>query len=438
MKRLLTAFVLASISPNSAFAEDLMEIYRLAMQNDPDFKISAYNRSSAEEIKSQSIAQMLPNIGVSATGNRNRSKSEKQGFSISGTGLQHYWDSALTVSLKQPIFNWGHWVQLDQSDNKIAQAEALLQAKQQDLIARTTSAYFKILAAEDNLEFANAEKKAIGKQLEQAKQRFEVGIIAITDVYEAQAAFDRVLASTIEAENLLDNSKEALREIIGNQPVDLKKLAPEVPLSPPMPEDIASWAESAESNNFSIVAQLNQAEYIRKNVELQQSRHLPTLDLVAQYRQQDNGNMVGFRGDAESYGLQFNLPLFEGGGTISRTRQAQHEYEIAKEELTRLKRSVTREVKDAFRGIQASIKQVQALKTTTESGELAVKAAEAGLEVGTRTMVDVLTIQRNLYKAKSDYARSRYDYLLNGIKLKLAAGSLNDEDLQQINQYLLN
>ena len=436
MMRLLATLWLAAISLNSAFAEDLMEIYQLAVQNDPDYKISGFNQSAAQEIKSQSIAQMLPNLGLSAGSNRNRLNSEK--ISYLGSGLQHYWDSSLTLSLKQPVFNWAHWVQLDQADNKIAQAEAQLQAKQQNLIARTTTAYFNILAAQDNLEFANAEKKAIEKQLEQAKQRFEVGIIAITDVYEAQAAFDRALAASIEAENQLDNSKEVLREIVGDTPANLKKLALEVPLSPPMPEDISSWADTAESSNFAIVAQVNQAEFVRKNIELQQSKHLPTLDIVAQYRQQDNGNKAGFRGDNETYGLQFNLPLFEGGGTVSQTRQAEFEYESAKEELTKLKRSITREVKDSYRGVVASINQVKALKTTTESGELAVEAAEAGLEVGTRTMVDVLTIQRNLYKAKSDYARSRYDYLINGIKLKQAAGSLSDQDLQQINQYLQN
>ncbi|MDD2758894.1 MAG: TolC family outer membrane protein [Methylomonas sp.] len=436
MKRLLATLCFASIPLHTAFAEDLMEIYQLAVQNDPEFKISDINQSIAGESKSQSIAQMLPNLALSANSNRQRIQSTRTGFSISGTGLQHYWDSALSISLKQPVFNWGHWVQLDQSDNKIAQAEAQFQAKKQGLMTRTVEAYFDVLAAQDNLEFIDAEKKAIEKQLEQAKQRFDVGIIAITDVYEAQAAYDRALAAVIEAGNQLDNSKERLREIIGENPANLKKLAPEIPLSTPMPDDISAWAHTAESNNFAIIAQLNEAEFIRKNIELQESKHLPTLDFVAQYRQLDNGNQVGFRGDTESFGLQLNVPIYEGGGTLSRSRQAQYEYDTAKEELTKIKRSINREVKDSYRGVLASVNQVKALKTTTESGELAVEAAEAGLEVGTRTMVDVLAIQRNLYKAKSDYARSRYDYLINGIKLKQAAGSLNDEDLLQVNQYL--
>ena len=438
MIRLLATLWLASIPLKSAWAEDLMEIYQLAMQNDPVYKASDINQSVAGEFKSQSIAQMLPNIGFTAGDSRFRVDSYKNGFSISGRGLQHYWDNSLAINLKQPVFNWGHWVQLDQADNKIAQAEAEFQANQQDLMTRTVEAYFNILAAQDNLEFINAEKKAIEKQLEQAKQRFDVGIIAITDVYEAQAAFDRAQAAVIEAENQVDNNKEALREIIGENAAALKRLAPEIPLSTPEPADISAWADTAESNNFSIVAQLNQAEFIRKNIELQQSKHLPTLDFVANYRQQDSGNQVGFRGDIENYGLQLNMPIFEGGGTVSQTRQAQYEYEAAKEDLIKVKRSVNREVKDAYRGVLASVDQVKALKTTTESSELAVEAAEAGLEVGTRTMVDVLAIQRNLYRSKSDYARSRYQYLINGVKLKQAAGSLTDLDLLEINQYLQN
>ena len=432
MIRLLTTLLLVSVPLKAAQAEDLMDIYRLALQNDPDFKSSDFNQQAVREVKSQSIAQMLPNISFNAASSRNRLEST----SFLGTTLQHYWDHSLGMELKQPVFNWSHWVQLDQADNKIAQAEAQFQAKQQSLMTRTAEAYFNILAAQDNLEFAVAEKRAIEKQLEQAKQRFEVGVIAITDVYEAQAGFDRAQASVIEAQNLLDNSKEALREIIGDNAADLKMLRHEIPLSTPQPEDIAAWTNTAENNNFSIVAQFNQAEFVRKTVDLQQSKHMPTLDIVAQYREQDSGNRYGLRGDNESVGLQVNVPLFEGGGTSSRTRQAEYEYEMAKEELTKVKRNVTRVVKDAYRGVIASINRVKALDATTQSAKMAVEAAEAGFEVGTRTMVDVLSIQRNLFKAKSDYARSRYDYLINGIKLKEAAGSLDESDMQQINEYL--
>jgi len=432
MKKWSYAFLVMLMPLNSGFAQDLLETYQLALQNDPEYKASDINKLSVAEIKSQSIAQMLPNIGFNANSSRNRLESS----SFLGTTLQHYWDHKLGFSLKQPVFHWDHWIQLDQADNKIAQAEAQFQAKHQSLIRRTTEAYFNILAAQDNLEFASAEKKSIAKQLEQAKQRFEVGIIAITDVYEAQAGYDRALATEIEAQNQLDNTKEALREILGDNSANLNSLQNQIPLSPPAPEDLSAWSDSAENNNFSIVAQFNQAEYIRKTIDIQQSKHLPTLDIVAQYGDQDTGNRYGLRGDNENIALQLNIPLYEGGGTLSRTRQAQYDYEAAKQDLLKVKRSATRGVKDAFRGVVSSISRVKALDATVQSAEKAVEAAEAGFEVGTRTMVDVLTEERNLYKAKSDYARSRYDYLINGIKLKEAAGSLSELDLQQINQYL--
>jgi len=432
MRKLWALLAVLSSPLGTAHAEDLMTIYGLAQQNDPEFKRSGFNQQASQEIKSQSIAQMLPNVSFNATSNRTRFEST----SFLGTTLQEFWDHSLGINLKQPIFHWDHWIQLDQADNQIAQADAELQAKHQGLMTRTVEAYFNILAAQDNLEFAGAEKRAIEKQLEQAQQRFDVGVIAITDVYEAQAAFDRAQANIIEAQNLLDNSKEALREIIGENISDFKTLGNDIPLSPPTPEDISAWAETAEASNFNIVSQINQAEYIRKQIDIQQAKHLPTLDVVALYRQQDNGNRYGFVGNTESIGLEFNLPLFEGGGTVSRTRKAEYDYQMAKEDLTKVKRNVNRLVKDAFRGVVASINRVRALDATKQSAKMALEAAEAGFEVGTRTMIDVLQIQRNLYKAQSDYARSRYDYLINGIKLKEAAGSLNEVDIQAINQYL--
>ncbi|MBS3963722.1 MAG: TolC family outer membrane protein [Methylomonas sp.] len=435
----MATLLLAAMALTPAYAEDLLQIYRLALDNDPTYKSSDINQSAVSEVRSQSIAQMLPKLDFSASSNRNRLENIREGFTIFGLQpIQHYWDSALSINLVQPVFNWAHWIQLDRSDNQIAQAEAQFQAQQQSLITRTVQAYFNILAAEDDVSFKKAEHRAIEKQLEQAKQRFEVGLVAITDVYEAQAAFDNAYANVIESENRVDSSKEVLREIVGDHAAELKRLRNEIPLMMPMPEDISAWVNTAESNNFTIVAQINQTELIRKNIDLQQARHLPTLDLVAQYRQMDNGNEFGFRGDNQSFGLQVNLPIFEGGGTVSRTRQAEFQYAAAKEDLVKVRRNVDRTVKDSYRAIITSINRINALEANTRSAEKALAAAEAGFEAGTRTMVNLLEVQRNLYRAKSEYARSRYDYLINGVRLKEASGSLSEVDIQQVNEYLQN
>lgn len=417
-----------------AFAQDLIETYQLALQNDPILKQSFYNKSSIGESKSQSIAQMLPNISVSGKSSRERLNNKKTTFQQAG--VQNYWDFGFIINFTQPVFHWDHWVELSQSDNRIAQAEAEYQAEFQNLMVKSTEAYFNILSAQDNVEFNLSEQKAIERQLEQAKQRFDVGLVAITDVYEAQAGFDQSIANLIEAENELDDTKEALREIIGENEADLLSLEKNIEFSLPVPNDITEWSNVADTNNFTIIAALNQAEVSRKEIRKQQSGHLPTLDIVAGYGVQEVTSSFGLRGDTQSVGLQLNIPIFEGGMVYSRSKQAQFEYQAAKENLLNTKRQIKRELRNAFRDVISSISRVKALKASVESAESALEATEAGFEVGTRTMVDVLSEQRNLYKAKADHSRSRYDYLVNGIKLKQASSNLTEEDLQTINSYL--
>lgn len=438
----LFSFIIVLTGIPSLHAQNLLETYELALENDPVLKQALANQFATDELKDQSIARFLPNISATATSGRNRlhNKKAKNAQFSDFRGLQvnqEYWNHTFSLDLAQPLFHWDHWIQLSQSDNQIAQAEASYQAELQNLMVRTTEAYFNILSAEDNLEFTRAEKTAIARQLEQAKQRFEVGLIAITDVHEAQAAFDQASASEIEAVNNLDNQKEALREIIGDNEALLDSLDEKLPLAQPEPMDIAAWSNSAEINNFNIISAVNEAEVFRKSIDLQRNGHMPQLDLVASYGVSDDNSSFGLRGDMQSVGVQLNVPLFEGGAVNSRTRQAGYEYEAAKERLTAVKRSVKRQVKDAFRGVMSSISRVKALKATIISAESALEATEAGLEVGTRTMVEVLAEQRNLYRVKRDYARSRYDYLINSIRLKQATSNLAIEDLEQINQLLM-
>ncbi len=433
-KKYLLALYLFCFPLQNLFAQDLMEIYQLALENEPEYKGSYLNQFAAAENKSQSIARMLPNISVQGKASRDRLNSKKLTFQ--GSGVQNYWSNTFTVNFSQPVFHWEHWVQLSQSDNQIAQAEAQFQADSQALMLKIVEAYFNILSAQDTLEFAKAEKRAIGKQLEQARQRFEVGLIAITDVHEAQAAFDEATANEIEADNELDNQKENLRELIGNHEEALNPLTAEIPLMQPEPEDLDAWAKTAEMSNFKVIAQLNQTEFSRKSIALQRSGHLPTLDIVASYGVSDVTSNFGLRGDTQSVGLQVNVPIFEGGGVYSRTKQAEFEFRKEKQNLIKIKRTVIRDVKNAYRGVLSSISRVKALKAAVKSAASALEATEAGFEVGTRTMVDVLTEQRNLYRVKRDYARSRYDYLVNAIRLKNAAGNLSENDLQQINQFL--
>ncbi len=425
-----------SFISNGASAQDLMETYHLALQNDPHLKKADMVQYSVAESKSQSIAQLLPNLSVSGASSRKRLNNTKKRETFQGSGEQNYWDHGFRIDFKQPVFHWDHWVQLSQSNNRIAKTEAQYQAEFQNLMVRTTEAYFDVLAAQDNLNFAIAEKKAIERQLEQAKQRFEVGLIAITDVHEAQAGADGAEANKIDAENELDDTKEALREIIGENNVKLSELTNEIEFSPPVPKDIKEWSKIAKTNNFNIIAALNDAEVKRKDISIQQSGHLPTVDIVANYAMQDVNSSFGLRGDTQQVGLEINIPLFQGGKVTSLARQATFDYQAAKEELQITKRQVTREIRNAYRDVFSSIARVKALKATVASTTSALEATEAGFEVGTRTMVDVLDGQKDLYKSKQDYSKSRYDYLISGVKLKQAASNLTQQDLENINQYL--
>lgn len=419
-----------------SYAQNIADIYALALENNPGLREVHARKAATEEAKNQSIARLLPNLSATGASSKEYLNNEKLG-TFRGSGQQNFYNNTFNLNLTQPVFHWDHWIQLSQSDNQIAQAEANFQAELQTLMVKITEAYFNILAAQDDLTFTQAEKEAIARELEQAQKRYEVGLIAVTDIYEAQAAFDQANANEIEAQNALDNQKEALREIIGDSEAELDRLAETIPLTKPEPADLEAWSLSAEANNLNIIATFNEAEAARKTIDLQRSGHLPKLDLVASLGLSDVSSSFGLRGDTQSIGLQLNLPIYEGGAVNSRTRQAVHEYEAAKQKLLASKRSAIKQVKDAYRGVLSNISRVNALQSGVTSAQNALAATEAGFDVGTRTIIDVLNEQKNLFKTKRDFARSRYDYLINSIKLKQASSNLSELDINRINQLLV-
>lgn len=435
------AFTLSALTgflalPALSHAQNLSDIYAQALENNPGLREVHARKAAAEEAKNQSIARLLPNISAVGSSSKDYLNNEKAG-TFRGGGQQDFYSNTFNLNLTQPVFHWEHWIQLSQSDNQIAQAEANFQAELQGLMVKTSEAYFNILAAQDDWLLTMAEKDAIGRELEQTTKRFEVGLIAVTDVHEAQAAYDQANANEIEAANRLDNQKEALREIIGESNAELDGLAEDIPLLKPDPSDIETWSLSAEANNFAIIAAFNEAEAARKTIDLQRSGHIPKLDLVASLGLSDVSSSFGLRGDTQSIGLQLNIPIYEGGAVNSRTRQAVHEYEAAKQKLLAAQRNAIRQVKDAYRGVIANISRVGALKSSVVSAESAVNATRAGFDVGTRTIIDVLNEQKSLFKAKRDYARSRYDYLVNSVKLKQASSNLSELDINRINEVLI-
>ncbi|MGR9107002.1 MAG: TolC family outer membrane protein [Gammaproteobacteria bacterium] len=440
MKTIFLVFIgFLMFSPARAQQEgqihDLVHIFQLALENDPVFAQANDARRATLESKPQALAQLLPFLSASGSTNWNYLNNLKFGFQ--GLGLQRFFEHRFNVNLDQPVFHWDYWVQLSQSENQIAQAEAVYQNSLQDLMVRTIQAYLNVLLARDRLEFAIAEKGALARQLEQAEERFNVGLIAITDVLEAQSGYDGARSREILAENNVDNSTEAMREIIGEYDGKLLPLPENIPLLRPEPPDINQWAFNADSQNLNIIAAHNQAEVARKAIELQRSKHFPTVDVVGSYTLQDNSSTFGLRGDFGSVGIQVQLPIYQGGAVNSRTRAASHNYNALKDNVLAVRRQVARQVKDAYRGVLSTISQVEALRAAVKSSMSALEATQAGFEVGTRTMVDVVIEQRNLFQARSNLSEARNNYILNWVSLKESASDLSEKDISTLNDILL-
>ncbi|MCG8068924.1 MAG: TolC family outer membrane protein [Candidatus Thiodiazotropha taylori] len=417
-------------------ADDLMSVYRLALENDPQLQAAKEQLNSARESKSLARSQLLPTIGLGATYDAVRSDVKTlQGTSVDDTST--YRESGLGLNLTQPIYRRDRLVQLEQSDSTIAQAEADFASAEIDLMVRSTTAYFDILSAEDDLRVANAEREATGRQLEQAQQRFDVGLIAITDVHEAKAAYDAARASEIAAENSLDNAWEALFEIIGPKAKsDLAKLGDGLLLNPPVPNNLTDWSDTAQQQNYSIIAARSNLKVLEQEIDVSKSGHYPTLDLVGGYSINRSDSDRATEADTAKIGLSLEVPIYTGGAVSASTRQSQANYRAAQQSLDQTRRGVNRQVRDAFRGVLSTISQVEALKAATVSAQSALESTQAGYEVGTRTIVDVLNVQRNLFSSQRDYLNSRYGYILNGLALKSAAGTLSESDLETVNGWL--
>lgn len=434
MKQLVKLFLICWIPLTQA--DDLMSIYRLALDNDPQLQAAQEQLNSARESKSLARSQLLPTVGLGGTYDAVRSDVKTlQGSSVDETST--YRESGLGLNLTQPIYRRDRLVQLEQADSTIAQAEAEFASAEIDLMVRSTTAYFDILSAEDDLRVANAEREATGRQLEQAQQRFDVGLIAITDVHEAKAAYDAARAAEIAAENSLDNAREALYEIVGPQAKsDLAKLGDGLLLNPPVPNKLQDWSDTAQQQNYSIIAARSNLKVLEQEIDVSKSGHYPTLDLVGGYSMNRSDSDRATEADTGRIGLSLEVPLYTGGAVSASTRQSRANFRAAQQGLDQTRRSVNRQVRDAFRGVLSTISQVEALKAATISAQSALESTQAGYEVGTRTIVDVLNVQRNLFSSQRDYLNSRYGYILNGLALKSAAGTLSEKDLENVNGWL--
>ena len=431
-----TLICCASLCTSSAFALDLVEALTLAQKNDVILQAAEADYLALTEVESQSTSALLPAVSLSLFTQNNSTEITNS----ASNGESDFTTDGYTVSLKQTLYNQQLFDAMDESEAFSAQALAGFEAAKQSLILRLSQAYFGVLAAQDNVAFAEAEKKANERLLKQNQERFKVGLIAITDVKEAQANYDSTIAQAIIASNNLSNQQEALWFIIKQRPETLSSLRESIPLSFPEMEDIKIWQDKAIANNLLLRAARYSVEAAKNNYAGQRSGHYPTLSLNAQHSSSSaDGSVSGTGGsdvDDTSIGLSLDIPIYSGGYTSSKIRQSAAELDRAKILFEKQQRQTIQEMRVAYLGVKAAIAQVKAFKQVLISTESATEATQLGLEVGTRTSVDVLLAQGNLFKSQRDYAQARYDYILKLLEIKYAAGLLSSDDIQHISQWL--
>ena len=431
-KTLLSTLILLCVAGPSQ-AEDLLDVYQQATQNDPQVREAKAVRDSAFEKINESRAPLLPQVNLSADANYIVSSNMDRNTAGANLGLG------------QALYRKSAWVNLDITEKLATQAEVNYKQVQQDLILRASQAYFNVLSAQDALSFVQANKEAVSRQLEQTKQRFEVGLSAMTDVHEAQAQYDQALAEEINAENGVNNAKELLRELTDMGYANLDKLNTESFSPEKSAINAESWLEIALEQNLELHKQRIAKDIANEQIGLAESGHAPTLDLNAGL----GSNYVDYKDNAGGPGMQdgtvnegvvglsFKLPIYSGGATSSQVKQAQFNYVAASEQLERSFRGVKSRVYSSYNDVGAAAGSVRAFEQFVISAQSALDATEAGYEVGTRTIVDVLIATRQLYSAKQNLASARYNYIINQLKLRQAAGNLTEQDLAAINSGLL-
>lgn len=432
MKRIAIIISLL-LGAGSVAADDLARVYALAADNDPGLRAARAQRDANLEAVPLARSRLLPSVQVNGdAGYTNRDVRD----SAIGSYNDDFGNANAALQVTQPLYRKDLMIQRDQAEDQVAQAAIDYTSAEQDLIFRVTQAYFGVLSAQDTLRYTEADVKAIARQLDQAKQRFDVGLIAITDVNEAQARYDQARADAIIAQNEVDNAVESLLEITNEATGPLAGLRPALSLDRPDPASLDEWTEMALQNNPGIVSAKYDMDIARKQIALRDAGDSPTLDLVGSYGLSRTGSTNGSDANSATIGLQLNVPLYTGGGVSAGTRQARFQYEAAQEVLEQRRRAVQTQVRNAYRGVLASISRVKALEAAEVSAKSALEATEAGFEVGTRTLVDVLDSQSNLFRAQRDLALSRYDYILNTLSLRQAAGTLGPTDVATANSWL--
>ncbi len=449
--RHISGYLLAGITlvSNPIYAQtdkaDLLSIYNEAIANDAELAAAGASLRAEQELPSQGLAGLLPNISLDATTASKKdtylssTSSSVPGVNRTNSYNEHGW----AATLVQPVFRLERWFTYSKAKTLSDRAVAEYSVVQQDLILRVADAYFGALRAEDTLTTTIAEEKALKRQLDQTEQRFEVGLIAQTDVHEARAGYDNSRVNRIVAKNNVRVSFEELRTLTRVNHQDIASLDKEMPVVNPTPANIEEWVNTSMQQNLSILTAREALKATQEELKIQKSGHAPTIDAVAKAGHNVTKNplarnVYSDNGKSDNYytGLQLSIPIYTGGGTSSRIREAAYRLEEAHDRLDSINRTTSQRTRNLYNTVHADVQRISARAQGTVSAQSALDATQSGYEVGTRNIVDVLTAQRNLYSSQRDYLNARYDYLINTLRLKREAGNLSPQDLADLNLWI--
>ena len=441
MKKLLPILIGLSLSGFTTLsqAENLMQVYQQARLSNPELRKSAADRDAAFEKINEARSPLLPQLGLGADYTYSNGYRDANGVNSNATSA--------SLQLTQTLFDMSKWRALTLQEKAAGIQDVTYQTDQQTLILNTATAYFNVLNAIDVLSYTQAQKDAVYRQLDQTTQRFNVGLVAITDVQNARSQYDTVLANEVTARNNLDNAVEQLRQVTGNYYPELASLNVDG-FKTNKPQAVNALLKEAENRNLSLLQARLSQDLAREQIRLAQDGHLPTLGLTAStgvsdtsYSGSKTRGATGSQYDDSNMGqnkigLNFSLPLYQGGMVNSQVKQAQYNFVGASEQLESAQRTVVQTVRSSFNNINASISSINAYKQAVVSAQSSLDAMEAGYSVGTRTIVDVLDATTTLYNAKQQLANARYTYLINQLNVKSALGTLNEQDLVALNNTL--
>jgi outer membrane protein len=445
LKKMILVFLICSLSPAVQVwavalpAEDILNIYRLAIENDPQFRGADNEQKALRESLSQAYARLMPSIQGEVLYGRISQKITNSSNTVFAQGQSEYDSGTYTLKLTQPLFRWPLFLEVNQTKNLKKRADVDLESAKQELIIRVVQTYFTALASKEGLAFANAEKADIEVLHERANVKYQSGIAPVTDLYDARARLASAHAQVIKAESDYRDALQGLQEICNRGFMELKDLRERLPMEMPLPEDADHWVKVGLDRNLKLRIQQSNNEVARIEVDRQRAGHFPSLDVVGRYYRQDTGGSLFGGGsivDTQDIMLELNVPIFEGGLIRSKTREAQERSSAAAENVERQRRTVVRQVHSAYDGIKTAKSRAEALEKSIEAQSYVLEAKQQGYRSGIYTSLAVLDASRDLYLLRRDYAQSRFDYVFNTMRLKQAMGTLGDDDLVIVNNWL--